>query len=63
MLTPEWRKSTYSSSNANCVEVRASAAGVAVRDTKDREGPSLGFTPEKWQAFVQGVKHGELDLA
>jgi hypothetical protein len=21
MLTPEWRKSTYSSSNANCVEV------------------------------------------
>ena len=63
MLTPEWRKSTYSSSNANCVEVRASAAGVAVRDTKHREGPSLGFTPDEWQAFVQGVKHGEFDLA
>jgi hypothetical protein len=63
MLSSEWRKSTFSNGQGSCVEVRASAAGVAVRDTKHREGPSLGFTPDEWQAFVQGVKQGEFDLA
>jgi hypothetical protein len=63
MLTAEWRKSSYSSSNANCVEVRASADGVDVRDTKDREGPSLGFTPDEWRAFIAGAKAGEFDLS
>jgi Domain of unknown function (DUF397) len=63
MLTPEWRKSTYSNGQASCVEVRASADGVDVRDTKDRQGPTLGFTPDEWSAFVRGVKRGEFDLA
>ena len=62
MLSSEWRKSTYSSSNSNCVEVRASADGVDVRDSKDREGPKLGFTPDEWRAFVRGIKQGEFDL-
>jgi hypothetical protein len=33
---------------------------VAVRDSKDRGGPALGFTAEAWAAFVAGVKQGEL---
>ena len=38
-----WRKSTYSASGKqNCVEVAATAQGVAaVRDSQDREGPQL----------------------
>jgi hypothetical protein len=63
MLSSEWRKSTFSNGQASCVEVRASAADtVAVRDTKDRNGPELAFISDEWAAFVQGVKRGEFDL-
>jgi len=35
------------------VEVADNLPGrVLVRDSKDRQGPELTFTPEKWQAFV-----------
>jgi hypothetical protein len=30
----------------------AAAEGVAVRDTTDREGGTLTFTAEAWQAFL-----------
>ena len=61
MLTPEWSKSSFSSSNANCVEARASADGiVAVRDSKNPSGPVLQFSADSWQAFVTSVKAGRL---
>ena len=64
MLSIEWRKSSYSNSNSNCVEVCAGRPDVvAVRDSKDRGGPELGFTAGAWAAFVRGVKQGEFDLA
>jgi hypothetical protein len=48
----EWRKSSYSGANGgSCIEV-ATAEGVAVRDTTDREGGTLIFTAEAWQAFL-----------
>ena len=34
---------------------------VAVRDSKDRNGPVLMFTPFEWEAFVGGVRDGEFD--
>ncbi|WP_433519999.1 DUF397 domain-containing protein [Nonomuraea sp. CA-143628] len=34
---------------------------VAVRDSKDRGGPLLTFTPGEWRAFLGGVKDGEFD--
>jgi hypothetical protein len=47
----DWRKSTCSGSNGgDCVEV-ASADGVSVRDTKDRDGVTLSFTAEAWEQF------------
>jgi Domain of unknown function (DUF397) len=60
-----WRKSSYSGSGGgNCVEVaRFPASGIAVRDSKDPDGPRLVFTPDEWQAFVAGVKTGEFDLS
>ncbi|HEX3924339.1 MAG TPA: DUF397 domain-containing protein [Streptosporangiaceae bacterium] len=61
MLSSEWYKSTFSNGQGSCVEVRASADSVAVRDTKDRGGPSLGFTPDEWRAFIAGAKAGEFD--
>jgi hypothetical protein len=35
--------------------------GRAVRDSKDREGPALVFTPGEWSAFAEGVRAGEFD--
>jgi Domain of unknown function (DUF397) len=58
-----WRKASQSYSNGNCVEIALAADGVAVRDSKDRGGPALRFTPDEWRAFVAGVKGGEFDLA
>jgi hypothetical protein len=35
---------------------------VAVRDSKDPDGPALIFTPDEWHAFAAGMKDGEFDL-
>jgi len=61
----QWRKSTYSGSNGGgCVEIARNLPGiVAVRDSKDREGPVLTFTPAEWSAFTDRVRGGEFDLA
>ena len=60
----DWRKSTFSGGNGgNCVEVARNLPGiVAVRDSKDREGPALLFAPDEWCAFLDGVRAEEFDL-
>jgi hypothetical protein len=48
-----WSTSSYSSSEGGqCVEVAARPGTVHVRDSKDREGPSLTFSPTAWAAFL-----------
>jgi hypothetical protein len=44
------------------VEVAFVDRQVAVRDSKDRQGPVLLFTPAEWEAFVGGVHDGEFEL-
>jgi hypothetical protein len=60
----EWRKSSYSTGNGGaCVEVASNLPGiVAVRDSKNPDGPALAFTPDEWAAFAAGVKAGNFDL-
>lgn len=65
-----WRKASDSDGNGgNCVEVAAApGAGGSdvlclVRDSKDRDGGSLAFTPAAWRSFTARVKSGDHDLA
>ncbi|WP_037913171.1 DUF397 domain-containing protein [Actinacidiphila yeochonensis] len=49
-----WTKSTYSgSSGDDCIEIAAEPDAVLVRDSKDKAGPHLTFTPEAWAAFTE----------
>jgi uncharacterized protein DUF397 len=53
-----WRKSSFSGSNGgNCIESASVPGAVLVRDTTDREGPSLGFTSAAWAAFTARLKN------
>jgi hypothetical protein len=56
-----WRKSSYSSSNAQCVEVAMLGPDVAVRDSKDPGGPFLIFTADEWRAFIAGMVAGQFE--
>jgi Domain of unknown function (DUF397) len=56
MTEQGWRKSSFSGSQANCVEVGQARLVVLVRDTKDRTGPALRFTTETWSLFADQVK-------
>ena len=58
-----WRKATASATGA-CVEVAVltEGSGVAVRDSKDPNGPVLRYTEAEWRAFLHGARNGEFDL-
>jgi Domain of unknown function (DUF397) len=56
-----WRKSSYSGSNGgDCIEVAPLPAAIAVRDSKDPDGPKLIFTPQDWAAFTAGLRTGNV---
>jgi Domain of unknown function (DUF397) len=57
MNSVEWRKASRSGNNGACVEVgRLDAGTVGVRDSKDRSGPVLRFSPADWLSFVDAVR-------
>jgi Domain of unknown function (DUF397) len=57
-----WWKSGRSSAQGNCVETARLAGGaVAVRNSRDPEGPALVFSQAEIQAFLAGVKDGDFD--
>ncbi|WP_449348652.1 DUF397 domain-containing protein [Streptomyces shaanxiensis] len=52
-----WLRSSYSTGANNCVETARPSAGpwaglLAVRDSKDPDGPTLLFSPESWAGFT-----------
>ena len=59
----KWRRSTRSGSNGQCVEVAETADRILVLDSKDPDGPVLGFSPAAWQRFIEAVRTGEVNGA
>jgi Domain of unknown function (DUF397) len=56
-MRPGWRTSSYTGNGGgNCVEVGDDARVILVRDTKDRSGPVLRFSPGAWRRFADRVK-------
>ena len=58
-----WIKSSFSGpTGGNCVEVAFLADGqIAVRNSRDADGPALVFTSAEWDAFLRGARGGEFD--
>jgi hypothetical protein len=57
--TAKWRKSSFSGANNNCVEVACNLPDiVAIRDSKNPDGPALTVTRTHWAAFMAAVKAG-----
>lgn len=46
---------------AGRADLVGAAAAVAVRDSKNRCGPSLLFGAPQWRAFLRGVRTGRFD--
>ncbi|MEU4442867.1 DUF397 domain-containing protein [Actinosynnema sp. NPDC050801] len=53
-----WRKSSFSSEGASCVEVAPVGEGIAMRDSKNPAGPTLSFTIGQWRSFLAGLEDG-----
>jgi hypothetical protein len=61
-LDARWVKSRHSNAEGNCVEVASLGDGdVALRNSRDPDGPALVYTPAEVAAFVAGAKDGEFD--
>ncbi len=52
----QWRKSSWSANEANCVEVAFAGDDVHTRDSKNPAGQHLMFGQPAWSAFVRGLR-------
>ncbi|MFH8556571.1 DUF397 domain-containing protein [Streptomyces celluloflavus] len=59
-----WRKSSYSETGGDCVEIADGLPGVTpVRDSKNPTGPQLVFGSDAWTSFTETLKTGVFTTA
>ena len=60
--TGRWRKASKSNQSGGCIELAPAAdGGVAIRDSKNPNGPVLFYTPLEFRLFIGAVKACEFD--
>jgi hypothetical protein len=52
LVANTWRTSSWSISG-ECVEIGSIGTGVLVRDSKNRGGRTLSFSPIAWKQFIE----------
>ena len=63
LSTATWRKSTRSSGGgSNCVQVAHLPGHIAIRDSKNPEGPALIVTPTAFQELADRMRHGTFNV-
>ncbi|MFJ9585044.1 DUF397 domain-containing protein [Streptomyces acidicola] len=56
-----YRKSSYSNGEYECVEIATNIpTTIAIRDSKNPDGPSLHIRPTTWTAFETALCEGKL---
>ena len=56
-----WQKSSFSGTS-NCVEMAQLPTGeVALRNSRDPDGPALIYTRAEIEALLQGARNGDFD--
>lgn len=53
-----WMKSSYSNGGGNCVEAAPLPTAIALRDSKNPDGPALLMPPAAFHSFLTGVREG-----
>lgn len=61
--TTSWQKSRRSNPSGNCVELAElpGGAGIAVRNSRNPDGPALIYTLDEIAAFIAGARDGDFD--
>ncbi|WP_406335832.1 DUF397 domain-containing protein [Streptomyces zaomyceticus] len=56
-----WRKSSYSGdTGGECIEIADLTPHIAVRDSKNPQGPAFLATPAAFTAFVRAAAEGRI---
>jgi hypothetical protein len=61
-IDARWIKSNRSNPNGECVEMaRLPGGDIAVRNSRDPDGPALVFPRRAVDALIRGMCHGQFD--